>query len=177
MTTQTGWNWNRERENVPESTWPLTRNGLALLLLLSSLVVTQPRPVMAQFCGSHTGDLYDLPACAIGLEMANALTTADNAYLTSVAPQTVVASPGENVSFAISYQVWQPPKNLLYCAVTPCPYLLFFLGSWSPASVNYYLRVYSGNPPLNSPGVTGSTSFHLTAPVEAGTYYLWFMFT
>jgi KaiC/GvpD/RAD55 family RecA-like ATPase len=101
---------------------------------------------------------------------------ADNAYLTSVAPQTVIASPGQNLSFAVSYQVWQPEPELSYCAATPCPYLLFFLGSWSPKSVNFYLPVYSGKLPPSSPGKTGAATFHVTAPVEGGTYYLWFMF-
>ena len=157
-------------------TWSSIRNSLILFLLLfSSLIATQPVTAQ-QFCGAHTGDLYDLPACAVGLEMGSETILADNAYLTSVEPQTVIASPGQNLSFAVSYQVWQPEPEFSYCGETPCPYLLFFLGSWSPKSVNFYLPVYSGNPPPSSPGKTGAATFHVTAPVEGGTYYLWFMF-
>jgi hypothetical protein len=73
---------------------------ILFLLLFSSLIM--PRPVRSQFCGAHTGDLYDLPACAIDAKTGNLF---DSAYLTSVEPQTIIALPAENLSFTIAYQV------------------------------------------------------------------------
>jgi len=158
--------------------WSFGRNSLVLFLLLfSSLIATQP--VTAQFCGSATGDLYDLPACAVNLAQTTStglFFLADNAYLTSVTPQTIIASPGQNLSFTVSFQIWQPTNLLFYCPKPPCRFSLGFFHSWKPTSASDFSVVYFGIPPLNPPGTTGSASFHVTAPIETGTYHLWFCF-
>ena len=166
---------HKEREVVLEIVrWPFIRNSLVLFLLLfSSLIGT--RPVMSQFCGSANGDLYELPACAVyGISASGSSDLADNAYLTSVAPQTVIVLPGQNVSFAISYQIWLDPKLAPYP-----PYLLLFIASWTPSwpppSMNFIRSVYTGAPPSGPPGTKGSASFQMTAPIETGTYLLWFV--
>jgi hypothetical protein len=90
-------------------TWPSVRNNIILFLLLfSSLIATQPVSAQ-QLCGAHTGDLYVLPAYAIDLTTGLSGTFADYAYLTSVEPQTIIATLGQNVSFTISYQIWLTP--------------------------------------------------------------------
>ena len=161
-------------------TWSSIRNSLILFLLLfSSLIATQPVTAQ-QVCGFANGDLYVLPACAIVADFFGGVYTyengqpADFAYLTAVAPQTLIASPGQNLTFTVSYQVWitKAMEN-----ITPTHMLslyLLFIGSWTPRSPSDYWFVYSGIPPLNSPGKTGSASFHLIAPFDVGTYYLWF---
>jgi len=158
----------------------LVRSSLILFLLISSFLVGL-RPVSSQFCGSHTGDLYDLPACAYDMFDSKYV---DYAYLTSVAPQTVIAKPGENLSFAIGYQVWQPATLPLSCTPQtappgPCEYILLFIPSWVAWPPNWggpggpYM-VYSGYPSAGPPGAKNSTSLHVRAPIETGTYYLWF---
>jgi len=157
----------------------LVRTGLILFLLISSFLVgLRPVSSQSQFCGSHTGDLYDLPACAIyfgdlGIYPGVPIRLADSAYLTSVEPQTVIAQPGENLSFVIDYQIWLTPNGTaLKGNPCNCPYQLVFVGSW-PMTPQLYWLVYSGFPPLGLPGIKGTASFHLTAPIEPGTYYLW----
>jgi len=170
---------HKERELVREiGTWSLIRNSLILFLLLfSSLIATQP--VMSQFCGSANGDLYVLPACAVeSISPSGSSDLADWAYLTSVAPQTVIVLPGQNLSFAISYQIWQTPN--FPCPGVSCPYFLLFIASWTPSwppDSNSYRLVYSGVPAAGPPGTKGSASFQITAPIETGTYFLWFCWT
>ena len=156
----------KEREIVRGS---LIRISLILFLLLfSSLIGT--RPVMSQFCGSANGDLYVLPACAVEGPSGDLI---DFAYLTSVAPQTVIVLPGQNVSFAISYQIWLNPKH------PGVPYQLLFIASWTPSwppDQNFFRSVYAGVPTSTGPpGTKGSASFQMTAPIETGTYLLWFV--
>jgi len=148
----------------------LSRTGLVLfLLMLSSLIGT---PVMSQFCGSHTGDLYVLPACAINSSTGG---LADNAYLTSVVPQTAIALPGQNLTFSISYQAWRPTT-----VPAPGEFALLFTSSWEHAfppganSGSYFTAVYRGGLPSGPPGIKGAASLNVTAPIWTGTYYLWF---
>ena len=152
-------------------TWSSIKNSIILFLLLfCSLIATQP--VTAQGCGSHTGDLYDLPACAVMLNFHPG-NLADNAYLTSVNPQTIIALPGQNVSFTMSYQIW---RLTLACG-DACSLQLLFIASWIPWEGGLPTSdwsVYTGTPPYGTPGITGSTSVHLTVPIAPGTYYLWF---
>ena len=147
----------------------LVRISLILFLLLfSSLIGT--RPVMSQWCGSANGDLYALPACALEGSSGG---LADNAYLTSVEPQTVIAQPGQNLSFVISYQIWLNPQK------SANPYQLLFIASWTPSwppNMNFIRSVYTGYPTSTGPpGTKGSASFQITAPTETGTYLLWFV--
>jgi len=159
--------------------WSFGRNSLVLFLLLfSSLMATQPVTAQ-QSCGFANGDLYVLPACAIVVEPGGMYTydagqPADFAYLTAVAPQTLIASPGQNLTFTVSYQVWLTKGIATYAGTPLTQIALLFIGSWTPRSPTDYWIVYSGIPPLNSPGKTGSATFHLTAPFDTGTYYLWF---
>jgi len=158
-------------------TWPRIRNTVILFLLLfTSLIATQPATAQ-QFCGSHTGDLYDLPACALGVDRK----PVDNAYLTSAEPQTVIASPGQNVSFTVGYQVWLPTSanQIAFCKSISggvCIYSLAFFASWTPFPYQSWYLVYAGvvtSP--GPPGTAGSASFHVIAPIQTGTYYLWFI--
>ena len=165
-----------------EVRWPLIRSSLILLLLLlASLIGT--RPVASQFCGSANGDLYVLPACAINARSGNPI---DNAYLTSVEPQTIIAQPGQNLSFVINYQIWLSTSTPGDCVAQQpglCLYGLLFKPSWKPwlqpAPTGSFTGfpsnwvVYSGYPPPGPPGTKGSASFQLTAPIETGTYFLW----
>ena len=154
-------------------TWSFVRNSLILsLLLFSSLLATQA--VTAQGCGSHTGDLYDLPACAVLLGYPYGL--ADNAYLTSVTPQTIVALPGQNVSFAFSYQIWQ--STSFSCGLSGCTLQLLFIASWTPwtqgpgaeySSPTTWWTVYAGTAPKSAPGTTECAFLHLTVPIAPGT--------
>ena len=160
-------------------TWSSVRNSLILFLLLfTSLSAKQP--VTAQVCGAHTGDLYDLPACAIDLTTGLSGTFADYAYLTSVQPQTMVATPGQNVSFTVGYQIWLTPhlEAIIQSDMTSGggsrSINLLFIGSWTPKSPVDYWVVYAAYPAAGPPGTTGSASFHLTMPFETGTYYMWF---
>ena len=170
---------SEEREVVREIvTWPFIRNGLILFLLLfSSLIGT--RHVMSQFCGSANGNLYVLPACAVsGVSASGSSNLADWAYLTSVVPQTIIVLPEQNLSFAISYQIWQNPN--FPCPGVSCPYVLLFIASWTPSwppDSNFYRFVYTGVPSTGPPGTKGSASFQMTAPIETGTYFLWFSWT
>ena len=153
-------------------TWQFVRNSITLFLLLfSSLIATQP--VTAQFCGSHTGDLYDLPACAFLLNSGKFI---DYAYLTSVEPQTIIASPGQNLSFAIGYQIWRPTVLPSICTNEGivCTFQLLFIASWIQWPPKTFWSLTEVVPSPGPPGTTGSISFHLTAPVETGTYYMWF---
>lgn len=136
------------------------------MLLFSFLIATEP--ATAQNCGSHTGDLYDLPACAALLSPPGNL--ADNAYLTSANPQTIIALPGQNVSFAVSYQIWAPTSFSCF----HCSFQLLFIASWTPWKPTTWWLVYAGIPPEGPPGTKGSETLHLTVPIEPGTYYLWF---
>ena len=157
------------RERATES---LTRTGLVLFLLLFSSLIGI-RPVMSQFCGSHTGDLYVLPACAIN---SNTGGLADNAYLTSVVPQTAIALPGQNLTFSISYQAWLP--TTAHGDVSE--FALLFTSSWEHAfplgahSGSHFTAVYDGGLPSGPPGIKGAASLNVTAPIWTGTYYLWF---
>jgi hypothetical protein len=92
------------------------------------------------------------------------------ALLTS-GSQAISASPGESISFTVSYQIWQGanPGELDQ---------LMLIASWTPSwppPRGYYWGIYTGSPPP-SPGVSGSTSLTVTAPSTPGTYYLWFVF-
>ena len=159
--------------------WPLIRSGLILFLLLFASLIGM-RSVMSQFCGSANGDLYVLPACAINVRTGEPV---DNAYLTSVEPQTIIAQPGQNLSFTINYQIWLTTNTSSGCVGTPnmCVYQLLFKPSWKPWGttpegntefpVNWI--VYDGHPDPGPPGTKGSASFQLTAPIEPGTYFLW----
>jgi class 3 adenylate cyclase len=157
--------------------WPGIRNTLLLFLLLfSSQLATQS--VMAQGCGAASGDLYNLPACAV-LEGFYPRTLADDAYLTSVNPQTIIALPGQNVSFAISYQIWAP-TSFMCVGYSNCIFELLFVASWTPwnqISPATWWLVYAGIPPEGPPGTKGDASLHLTVPIKPGTYYLWFIMT
>jgi class 3 adenylate cyclase len=157
--------------------WPGIRNTLLLFLLLfSSQLATQS--VMAQGCGAASGDLYNLPACAV-LEGFYPRTLADDAYLTSVNPQTIIALPGQNVSFAVSYQIWAP-TSFMCVGYSNCIFELLFVASWTPwnqISPATWWLVYSGAPPNGPPGTKGDASLHLTVPIKPGTYYLWFIMT
>jgi KaiC/GvpD/RAD55 family RecA-like ATPase len=51
---------------------------------------------------------------------------------------------------------------------------LLFIASWTPRSISDYWVIYDAYPAPGPPGTTGSASFHLIAPFETGTYYLWF---
>ena len=156
--------------------WPLIRSGLILLLLLLSTLIGT-RPVAAQPCGGHTGDLYDLPACALDTLTGNLV---DNAYLTSAQPQTVIALPGENLSFAITYQVWVPTNTSCGQSwLNTCLFDVIFYPSWthwpllSPSDFYHSIRfVYSGLVPYGPPGMKRSASFQVTAPITTGTYFL-----
>jgi len=154
---------------------------MLFLFLFSSLIVTQPviGQLPSQFCGSANGDLYVLPACAVeSISGSGSSDLADWAYLTSVAPQTVIVLPRQNLSFAISYQIWETPD--FPCPGVSCPYFLLFIPSWTPnwpPDSNFYRVVYTGEPSTGPPGTKGSASFQMTAPIETGTYFLWFIWT
>jgi len=166
------------REVVRESVrGSLTGISLILFLLLfSSLIGT--RPVAAQPCGGHTGDLYDLPACAIDGTTGNLV---DNAYLTSAEPQTVIALPDENVSFAITYQVWAPTNTCVGGTwFNSCFFALLFYPSWNhwprgPGTEDFDKVIYNSAVPAGGPpGMKGSASIQVTTPINIGTYYLYF---
>ena len=131
-----------------------------------TLTVNEVPP--ANQCSNSGGDLYSLPACAIGPDGK----LVGRALLTSVSgKQTVTAQPGETLTFSVSYQIWQGnnPHEIDQ---------LMFIPSWTPSwppPSGYYYGIYS-HVPTSSPGDSGSQSFSLTAPSTSGTYYLWFVF-
>ena len=157
--------------------WPLIRSSLVLFLLISSFIIGI-RSVMAQPCGTHTGDLYDLPACAIDGTTGNLV---DNAYLTSVEPQTIIALPGENVSFTITYQVWAPTNTCVQGGwFNSCFFALLFYPSWNhwprgPGIEDFDKVIYNSAVPAGGPpGMKGSASIQVNTPINTGTYYLYF---
>jgi KaiC/GvpD/RAD55 family RecA-like ATPase len=114
-----------------------------------------------------------LPACAFLLNSGKFI---DYAYLTSVEPQTIIASPGQNLSFTIGYQIWHPTVLPGICINEGivCTFQLLFIASWIQWPPKTFWSLTEVVPSPGPPGTTGSTSFHLTAPVETGTYYMWF---
>jgi PKD repeat protein len=122
----------------------------------------------AELTASIEPSQYGLPAPAVAPDGSQV----GRALLTSISGgQVIVAQPGQDLSFTVSYQIWQGNN----------PYeidQLMFIASWTPSwppSQGYYWGVYNGVPP-SSPGTSGSASFSLTAPLTPGTYYLWFVF-
>ncbi len=124
-------------------------------------------PLQGGACGSTNGEVYAMPACAV----APGGNLVNRALLTSISPQVITVQPGQSISFALRYQIWQGTNSQEIDQV-------MFIASWTPSwppSSSYYWGTYSAIPP-SYPGITGSAYFSLNAPSNPGIYYLWFVF-
>jgi uncharacterized repeat protein (TIGR02543 family) len=116
-----------------------------------------------------SSDLVSLPSAYYTQPPYHLATSSAETHgtLDSVSQQTVTSTPGQLISFNISYQIYAPvnPNEIVQ---------LFFVESWTPSwpPTGYTISVYNSIPGTPT-GQTNSQTITFNAPSSPGTYYLW----